>query len=107
MLRVVHPRPRHKPARKPNPAHKAEGEGFEPSVGGLPLQRFSRPPRSTTPAPLRGCAFRRGTGEASGGAPRVRPLTCPLLGNARNRNGGTNLTSSTGWEGPGPWGGGR
>jgi hypothetical protein len=31
----------------------AEGEGFEPSVGGLPLQRFSRPPRSTTPAPLR------------------------------------------------------
>ncbi len=34
----------------------AEGEGFEPSVGGLPLQRFSRPPRSTTPAPLRGAA---------------------------------------------------
>ena len=29
----------------------AEGEGFEPSVL-LPVQRFSRPPRSTTPAPL-------------------------------------------------------
>src|SRR5215217_1005869 len=33
---------------------KAEGEGFEPSVQGLPTQRFSRPPRLTTPAPLRG-----------------------------------------------------
>src|SRR5919109_4269041 len=33
---------------------EAEGEGFEPSVEGLPLQRFSRPPDSTTPAPLRG-----------------------------------------------------
>ena len=30
----------------------AEGEGFEPSVP-LRAQRFSRPPRSTTPAPLR------------------------------------------------------
>src|SRR5690606_33461427 len=30
----------------------AEREGFEPSVR-LPAQRFSRPPRSTTPAPLR------------------------------------------------------
>ena len=36
----------------------AEGEGFEPSVAGLPLQRFSRPPRSTTPAPLRGARGR-------------------------------------------------
>ncbi len=33
----------------------AEGEGFEPSVQGLPAQRFSRPPDSTTLAPLRGC----------------------------------------------------
>ena len=33
----------------------AEREGFEPSVLS-PVQRFSRPPRSTTPAPLRGCA---------------------------------------------------
>ena len=32
----------------------AEGEGFEPSVRS-PVQRFSRPPRSTTPAPLRRC----------------------------------------------------
>jgi hypothetical protein len=32
----------------------AEGEGFEPSVQGLPTQRFSRPPDSTTLAPLRG-----------------------------------------------------
>ncbi len=31
----------------------AEREGFEPSVR-LPAQRFSRPPRSTTPAPLHG-----------------------------------------------------
>ena len=31
---------------------QAEGERFELSVEGLPLQRFSRPPRSTTPAPL-------------------------------------------------------
>ncbi len=30
----------------------AEGEGFEPPVR-LPAQRFSRPPRSTTPASLR------------------------------------------------------
>ena len=30
----------------------AEREGFEPSVE-LPPQRFSRPPRSTAPAPLR------------------------------------------------------
>ncbi len=30
----------------------AERQGFEPWVG-LPPQRFSRPPRSTTPAPLR------------------------------------------------------
>ena len=37
------------PAREP----LAEGEGFEPSVAGLPLQRFSRPPDSTTLAPLR------------------------------------------------------
>ena len=50
-----------KPARRTPPdgaparyGLAAEGEGFEPSVGGLPLQRFSRPPRSTTPAPLRG-----------------------------------------------------
>jgi hypothetical protein len=31
----------------------AEGEGFEPSEQGLPAQRFSRPPDSTTLAPLR------------------------------------------------------
>ncbi len=31
----------------------AEREGFEPSVP-LRVQRFSRPPRSTTPAPLLG-----------------------------------------------------
>jgi hypothetical protein len=30
-----------------NHRSSAEGEGFEPSVGGLPPQRFSRPPRST------------------------------------------------------------
>jgi hypothetical protein len=32
----------------------AEGVGFEPTVPGLPIQRFSRPPDSTTLAPLRG-----------------------------------------------------
>jgi hypothetical protein len=31
---------------------QAEREGFEPSVR-FPLHRFSRPARSTTPAPLR------------------------------------------------------
>ena len=31
----------------------AEREGFEPSVRGLPAQRFSRPPHSTTLPPLR------------------------------------------------------
>ena len=40
---------------------EAEGEGFEPSVQGLPTQRFSRPPDSTTLAPLRGRA--RGAAE--------------------------------------------
>ena len=34
----------------------AEREGFEPSVGSRP-QRFSRPPRSTTPAPLPSTGF--------------------------------------------------
>ena len=33
-------------------AKDAEGVGFEPTDP-LPGQRFSRPPRSTTPAPLR------------------------------------------------------
>src|SRR5687767_10301351 len=40
--------------RKWTEGPKAEGEGFEPSVQGLPTQRFSRPPDSTTLAPLRG-----------------------------------------------------
>ena len=41
---------------------EAEGEGFEPSVQGLPTQRFSRPPDSTTLAPLRGRLGRGKTG---------------------------------------------
>ena len=32
----------------------AEGVGFEPTVQGLPAQRFSRPPDSTALAPLQG-----------------------------------------------------
>ena len=46
-----------------SPSQVAERQGFEPwdPVKG---QRFSRPPRSTTPAPLR---------EGSGGAHRTRP----------------------------------
>ena len=36
----------------------AEREGFEPSVGLRP-QRFSRPSRSTTPAPLHKACRRR------------------------------------------------
>ncbi len=36
----------------------AERQGFEPWVG-LHPQRFSRPPRSTTPAPLLGAFSRR------------------------------------------------
>ena len=39
--------------------YMAEREGFEPSER-LRAQRFSRPPRSTTPAPLRGIL--KGTG---------------------------------------------
>ncbi len=60
----------------------AEREGFEPSVR-LPAQRFSRPPRSTTPAPLQttgmiawqagnqtgGIANRVGEGKSKIGAP--------------------------------------
>ena len=38
------------------PGWVAEREGFEPSVR-LRAQRFSRPPRSTTPAPLRALIF--------------------------------------------------
>ena len=38
-------------------AFVAERQGFEPWVG-LHPQRFSRPPRSTTPAPLRGAVTR-------------------------------------------------
>ncbi len=38
----------------------AERQGFEPWVG-LHPQRFSRPPRSTTPAPLRAGVVRRNT----------------------------------------------
>ena len=44
----------HEAARGGAAGAKAEGEGFEPSVQGLPTQRFSRPPDSTTLAPLRG-----------------------------------------------------
>ena len=43
----------------------AERQGFEPWVGVNP-QRFSRPPRSTTPAPLRWCLDRNGGGLAQG-----------------------------------------
>ena len=42
-----------------SPGSEAEGEGFEPSVR-LPAQRFSRPPDSTTLAPLRGRPQRSG-----------------------------------------------
>jgi hypothetical protein len=37
-------------AARPGEIMKAAGEGFEPS-GRLRAQRFSRPPRSTAPAP--------------------------------------------------------
>ena len=51
----------------------AEREGFEPSVR-LRAQRFSRPPRSTTPAPLR-----RGLPVERGADPTQSLLT-PQLG---------------------------
>src|SRR3954447_24110998 len=56
---------------------QAEGEGFEPSVQGLPTQRFSRPPDSTTLAPLRGDALRvaisgAGRRRSRSAAPRTR-----------------------------------
>ena len=50
----------------------AEREGFEPSVR-LPAQRFSRPPRSTTPAPLR--AFLGAKKKAGSSGPSS---PCPL-----------------------------
>ena len=48
----------------------AEGEGFEPSVRSR-AQRFSRPPRSATPAPLRnrGAAGSHWDKPAANGAP--------------------------------------
>ena len=52
----------------------AEREGFEPSVRSR-VQRFSRPPRSTTPAPLRGIMAGAAHGtRASGREPSARPL---------------------------------
>ena len=57
----------------PSPARVkvAERQGFEPWVG-LHPQRFSRPPRSTTPAPLRG-----GLGGPSNGIfPPVQEAFC-------------------------------
>jgi len=42
------------PLRRRDRGSEAEGVGFEPTVPGLPVQRFSRPPDSTTLAPLRG-----------------------------------------------------
>src|SRR5919107_2159754 len=47
---------------------EAEGEGFEPSVR-LRAQRFSRPPRSTTPAPLQGPVTGTAKGSPSGRFP--------------------------------------
>ena len=84
---------RNRPLRDANPSpiawgrgshneHLAEGVGFEPTVGGLPLQRFSRPPDSTTLAPLQGASgerlpriavARRAGGRAGGPRQRREP----------------------------------
>jgi hypothetical protein len=48
----------------------AEGEGFEPS-GRLHAQRFSRPPRSTAPAPL--LAEKEGFEPSRQGFPHLTP----------------------------------
>ncbi len=42
----------------------ADGEGFEPSVRLNAAQRFSRPPRSTTPAPIHGTTTAKPRGSA-------------------------------------------
>src|SRR3954447_19560664 len=76
---------------------EAEGEGFEPSVQGLPTQRFSRPPRSTTPAPLRGAprdAGEKGSRRPAGAARR------------RGRRGGGGGGGGGGGAGRGRGGGG-
>src|SRR5579862_273222 len=49
----------------------AEGVGFEPTVP-LRAQRFSRPPRSTAPAPLRWGPVSRFAARGSGGADNNR-----------------------------------
>ena len=50
VVRVTWPR---LPRAPVSSSSQAEGVGFEPTVPGLPVQRFSRPPDSTTLAPLR------------------------------------------------------
>ena len=56
ILRRAIRKPRGASPRNPDYPWHAEGEGFEPSVPRR-AQRFSRPPRSTTPAPLRGLSM--------------------------------------------------
>ena len=56
ILRRAIREPRGASPRNPDYPWHAEGEGFEPSVPRR-AQRFSRPPRSTTPAPLRGLSM--------------------------------------------------
>ena len=55
----------------------AEREGFEPSVGLRP-QRFSRPSRSTTPAPLRKARRRRQPAPHGGGYLAGLPSACNM-----------------------------
>ena len=73
--------PQNAPVALPSARHhgtQAEGEGFEPSVQGLPVQQFSRLPRSTAPAPLRGrAASARQSQPSEPPSPRGRgPRSC-------------------------------
>ena len=84
---------------------KAERGGFEPPVP-LPAHRFSRPARSTTPAPLR--RFRRGgsgpggigAGRREVGANNTRPPDTPQPRGVRNPPSSPRLVDDRGRAGP-------
>src|SRR3954447_15343917 len=65
-----------------DPVKLAEGEGFEPPVR-LPAQRLSRPPRSTTPASLRGKALVDGGRVSSGSLRPAQGRYKPAPANVR------------------------
>ena len=69
---------------------RAEGEGFEPSGPGLPVQRFSRPSHSTALPPL------HGRGQLGRGLPRPGSTLPSHLGRGGRVAEGTRLLSEYG-----------